>query len=271
MAILEQLAGWDVPNVAAAVVTADGVAETYGDLDHRFALASVTKLFTAWATLVAVEEGSIGLDTAVGQPGCTLAHLLAHAGGYPFNGPDPVSAPERTRIYSNSGFDLLADAVASRTAMAFDRYLAAAVFEPLAMTATTLDGSPAHGCWASTTDVARFAAELLRPQLLAPETAAAARTIQYPELSGIVPGVGKFDPCPWGLGVEIKGSKTPHWMSDALAPDAFGHFGGAGTMLVVDPTRDVAVVALGDLAFDQWPEALASWRGLTAALAEAYG
>lgn len=275
MAVLDQLADWEVPHVAAAVIAADGIAgpsivETYGDLDRPFRLASVTKLLTAWATLVAVEEGSIELATPVGQPGCTLRHLLAHAGGYPFDGRDPVATPERTRIYSNTGIELAADAVAERTAMPFDAYLGAAVFEPLAMTATVLDGSPAHDCRASTGDLARFAGELLRPQLLAPETAVLARTIEYPTLSGIVPGVGKFDPCPWGLGLEIKGSKSPHWMSDALSPESFGHFGGAGTMLAVDPARAVAVVALGDLPFDQWPAALTSWRSLTATLAETF-
>ena len=41
--------------------------------------------------------------------------------------------------------------------------------------------------------------------------AADASRPQYPDLGGIVPGVGSFDPCPWGLGFEIRGHKTPHW------------------------------------------------------------
>ena len=47
----------------------------------------------AWATLVAVEEGTVSLDDPVGQPGCTLRHLLAHAGGYPFDGTEPIARP----------------------------------------------------------------------------------------------------------------------------------------------------------------------------------
>lgn len=270
MAVLEQLNGWGAPHVAAAIVTTEGVVESFGDLDRPFRLASITKLFSAWATLVAIEEGSIALDTPAGQPGCTVRHLLSHAGGYPFDGRSPVSAPERTRIYSNTGIEIAADAVAAHTGMAFGDYLGAAVFEPLAMHAAVLRDSPAHGAWASVADLARFAGELLRPRLLAPETARAASTIQYPPLTGIVPGVGKFDPCPWGLGFEIKGGKSPHWISDALAPESFGHFGGSGTMLAVDPTRDIAVVALTDRPFDQWPDAVSSWRALTADIAEIY-
>ena len=39
----------------------------------------------AWATLIAVEEGVGTLEQPAGQPGCTLRHLLAHAGGYGFD------------------------------------------------------------------------------------------------------------------------------------------------------------------------------------------
>ncbi len=79
---------------------------------------------TAWAILVAVEEGVVSLDQPVGQPGCTLRHLLAHAGGYPFDGDDPIARPEATRIYSNSGFSLAARAVEDATDMTFADYLA---------------------------------------------------------------------------------------------------------------------------------------------------
>ena len=38
---------------------------------------------------------------------------------------------------------------------------------------------------------------------------------QFADLAGIVPDVGRFDPCPWGLGVEIRGNKAPHWTGRA--------------------------------------------------------
>ena len=80
-----------------------------------------------------------------------------------------------------------------------------------------------------------------------------------PSSAGIVPGVGRFDPCPWGLGVEIRGEKSPHWTGRANSPATFGHFGGAGTMMWVDPLADVGVVALTDRPFDEWrDEALPS-------------
>ena len=51
----------------------------------------------------------------------------------------------------------------------------------------------------------------------------------------------------------------------------FGHFGGAGTMMWVDPVANVGLVALTDLPFDRWSDTVVrSWRELSdAVLAEA--
>lgn len=264
---LAQLGSWPVPTAAAAIVGPDGVPAQCGPPDHRFRLASISKVCTAWAVLVAVEEGSVHLDEPAGPAGSTLRHLLSHAGGYPFDGERPLLAPERKRIYSNTGIEVAARHVAAATGIDFADYLREAVFEPLAMTSTALAGSPAHAVWSTLTDTARFAAELLRPRLLAPATAAQATTIQFATLDGTVPGLGTFRPCPWGLGPEIRGAKQPHWTGLANSPATFGHFGGAGTMLWVDPVADIALVALTDRPFDEWaPEALQHWSALSDAV-----
>jgi CubicO group peptidase (beta-lactamase class C family) len=258
---------WPVDHVAAGVFVAGSHPVTVGDQHHRYRLASLTKPLAAWATLVAVEEGVVGLDDAVGQPGCTLRHLLAHAGGYGFEGPDPVDRPGRTRIYSNTGYELAAAHVAERAAMPFGEYLGLGVFEPLDMDTTELDGSPAHGALSTCADILRFTGELIDPVLLARLTAADAVSPQFPDLSGIVPGVGRFTPCPWGLGVEIAGDKSPHWTGRARSPRTFGHFGGAGTMMWVDPDAGCALVALTDRPFDQWAaDALRRWAELSDAV-----
>lgn len=120
-------------------------------------------------------------------------------------------------------------------------------------------------------DLLRFIAELRTPQLVSVESALEFRSAQFPDLAGIVPGIGRFDPCPWGLGTELRGHKSPHWTGTRNTPSTFGHFGGAGTLLWVDPGVEVAVVALTDRPFDEWSaEALAQWpRFADAVLAEA--
>jgi CubicO group peptidase (beta-lactamase class C family) len=265
---LEQVATWPVPHAAVAVVAADGsVLGSYGDTGRPFRLASLAKPVTVWAVLVAVEDGSIGLDTPVGQPGCTLRHLLAHAGGYPFEGPEPISPPEQRRIYSNTGIELAVAATEAATGIPFGPYLAEAVFEPLGMTASELRGSPAHAIHSTVDDVVRLLAEWQRPALLAPETAADAVTPQYPNLAGIVPGVGRFDPCPWGLGFEIRGDKSPHWTGRANSAATYGHFGGAGTVMWVDPDARCGLVALTDRPFDDWSiDAMKLWPALADAV-----
>jgi CubicO group peptidase (beta-lactamase class C family) len=271
---LRRVSDWPVDHASAAVVRPGRASDVFGDLDRPYALASITKTLTAWATLIAVEEGVVTLDDPPRhidvQDGCTLRHLLSHAGGYAFDGSNPIARPERRRIYSNAGFELIATEVASASGMAFEQYLREAVFEPLAMLASELRGSPAHGVYSTTGDLARFAGEMLRPALLAPATAADAIRPQYADLSGIVPGVGSFTPCPWGLGVEIHGAKHPHWMGRGNSPETFGHFGGAGTMMWVDPVADCALLALTDRPTDAWiTDALRLWPELSdAVLAE---
>jgi CubicO group peptidase (beta-lactamase class C family) len=267
MNALHLVSRWPVPFAAAAVVGPHGVVTTWGDQDRVVRLASLSKPMSAWAMLVAVEEGIVELDQPMGQPGCTLRHLLSHAGGYPFDGRDPMAPPERTRAYSNGGIEIAADEVAAAAGMAFDDYLREAVFEPLAMHSSDLRGSPAHQVWSTCADTARFVSEMLRPQLLASDTAHEAARAQYPTLSGMVPGVGRFSPCPWGLGVEIAGDKSPHWTGRANSPATFGHFGGAGTMMWADPVADCGLVALTDRPFDEWAdEALRSWSELSDAV-----
>jgi CubicO group peptidase (beta-lactamase class C family) len=258
---------WPVTTVAAAVVLPDGTTHTVGPVDHEFRLASIAKMFVGWTSLIACEEGVVHLDQAVGQEGCTVRHLLAHAGGYAFDGPQPIAKPGLRRIYSNTGIELAAQAVAGAAEMPFERYLREAVFEPLGMRSTRLAGSPAHGVRSTVTDLLAFIHELRSPALLSEESATAFRTVQFPELSGLVPGVGRFQPCPWGLGTEIKGAKDPHWTGPSNSADTFGHFGGAGTLLWVDPGAQIALLALTDRPFDEWSaEALTLWPALADAV-----
>ena len=114
-------------------------------------------------------------------------------------------------------------------------------------------------------------AEVRAPTLISTETKALATTTHFPDLNGIIPGVGRFAPCPWGLGFEVRGVKQPHWTGTTNSPKTFGHFGGAGTFLWVDPAVGVACLSLTDRPFDEWAdEALRLWPQVSdAALAEA--
>jgi len=276
MSALHLVTDWPVDHVGAAIITDAGV-DHVGDLERSYALASLSKPITAWAIMIAVEEGVIDLDRPlqhVAAPeGATMRHLLSHAGGFAFDGEQPIAAIERSRIYSNTGFERAADELTAAATMPFDDYLSEAVLVPLGMTTTALHGSPAHGITSTLADTITFASELRRPRLLARSTVDELIRPQYPSLGGIVPGVGRFDRCPWGLGVELHGDKSPHWMGRANSAATFGHFGGAGTMMWVDPRADVAVVALTDRRFDEWSrEALQLWPAFSdAALAEARG
>ncbi len=103
---LTRIDAWGADPAAAAVVRPTGVAATHGDASRVHRWASVTKLATALTVLIAAERGLLDLDESAGPPGSTVRHLLAHASGLPFEGPDPIAAPGTRRIYSNPGFDV---------------------------------------------------------------------------------------------------------------------------------------------------------------------
>jgi CubicO group peptidase (beta-lactamase class C family) len=267
MRSLEQIDGWPCENAAVAVVSSGGVVASRGQVQHEFRWASVTKLLTASAVLVAAEEGILDLDEPAGPPASSVRHLLAHASGLPFEGNQPIARPGERRIYSNSGFDLLGEIVADRAEMPYDDYLRAAVLEPLALGKTRLRGRPSEGLSGPLEDLATCARELLAPRLLAPETRAEATTVAYPGLDGVLPGIGRQTPNDWGLGFELKNAKTPHWTGSRNSPTTFGHFGGTGTFLWVDPAFATACACLTDLEFGDW--ALQAWPALAdAVLAE---
>ena len=186
-----------------------------------------------------------------------MRHLLAHASGLPFEPGAPTSRVGARRVYSNVGFETLADHIATGAEMPFTDYLSEAVIGPLEMRAE-LAGSPASGLNGSLDDLLLLAAELQQPTLVAPETLAEATSVQFPGLAGVLPDFGRFDPNDWGLGVELRDAKSPHWTGSRNSPATFGHFGAAGTFLWVDPDAGVACgvvtnLEFGDWAKDAWP------------------
>ena len=238
----------------------------HGLRDRVFRWASVTKLVTALAALVAAEEGVIDLDEPAGPEGSTVRHLLAHASGLPFEPGGPTGRPGQRRIYSNVGFETLADHIAVRAEMSFVDYLRSGVLAPLGLKAE-LRGSPAADLHGSLDDLLLLARELQRPSLVAPETLAEATTVQFPGLAGVLPDFGRMDPNDWGLGFELRDGKAPHWTGARNSPGTFGHFGGSGTFLWVDPGAGVALGVLTNLEFGDW--AKEAWPRLSdAVLAE---
>ena len=267
---LAPVAEWPVGHAAVAVLRFDPsavrVGATVGPIEllgltgatgRPFPWASVTKPATALAVLIAAEEGTLSLDEPSGPPGSTVRHLLAHTSGLGPEGGPARARPGTRRIYSNAGYRLLADLVAERSGIAFAEYLSQGVLGPLGMVGATLDphargGAAAAGLAGSLDDLVALAREWAVPTLVSPETHRSAVSVQYPGTAGVLPGYQHFDPCDWGLGVEIRGSKQPHWTGATNSASTFGHFGRSGSFLWVDPVAGVACAGLGDRPFGPW-------------------
>jgi CubicO group peptidase (beta-lactamase class C family) len=265
---LRQVEEWPVGAAAVGVTRVNAEVGATGDRTAAFPWASVTKLATALASLIAAEEGAVELDDPAGPPGSTVRHLLAHASGLAPDGELPIAEPGTRRIYSNAGFEVLAGVVAHGAEMPFPEYLGQAVLEPLGLSAS-LDGSPASGVSGTLDDLLRLGRELLAPSLIARETLAEATTVAFPGLVGVLPGFGRMDPNDWGLGFELRDEKRPHWTGERNSRSTFGHFGQSGSFLWVDSEAGLACGCLADRGFGDW--AKEAWPRLSDSVLEEYG
>jgi len=263
------MAGWPVEEAAAGVTGPDGTLALGGRSDWSTRIASVSKIIVGMAALIALEEGTLTLGEAAGPHGSTVEHLLAHASGLAFDSGRMLSTPGRRRIYSNTGIEVFCRHLEARSGMSIDEYLTMGVFRPLGMKDTVLQGSAAHGFHSTIADLLLFGRELLSPTLVSAATLADAVQPHFPELPGVLPAFGSFDPNPWGLTFEIRDHKKPHWTGEQNSPATFGHFGGSGSFLWVDPVARLATVSLSNRDFDSW--ALVAWPGFSDRILAAYG
>ena len=274
LAALPALAQFDFPvAMIASELTVDGRVRTLveaGQIDEVFPFASVTKPIVAWSALVAVERGLLDLDAPAGAgtahsaagamlPGATVRHLLAHASGIAFDSDAVLAVPGTRRIYSNRGIEILGERLEEATATPLERWIETTVLEPLGMSSVLVPGSPAHSGEGSARDLAVFARELAAPRLISADSAREATSVVFPGLDGILPGYGRQAPNDFGLGVEVRGRKRPHWTGTTSSPATFGHFGQSGSFIWVDPEARRQAVFLGARPFGRahaahWPE-----------------
>ncbi|OZB85695.1 serine hydrolase domain-containing protein, partial [Microbacterium sp. 13-71-7] len=173
------------------------------------------------------------------------------------------------RIYSNAGFDALAAHVAEAVGMDFSDWMLREVTLPLGMERTDVTGRPSAGASASIEDLLIFGREVLRPTLIPAALRDLALTVSHQGLRGLVPGYGSFPDNQWGLGFELKGVKSPHWLGDGLPPETAGHFGALGSFLFIDRSRDVAAAFLSGVPFGEEHKRI--WPPLTEEIVTRYG
>ncbi|MGB3307955.1 MAG: serine hydrolase domain-containing protein [Thermomicrobiales bacterium] len=132
-------------------------------------------------------------------------------------------------------------------------------------------GIPWGGYYGTASDVVRFAGSFISGYVehLRPESAAEMTSDQVHGLAGGVDSAGvRWDPGFWGLGWEVKGSKTRHWTGTLTAPQTFCHWGQSGTLVWADPTRELALAVLGNRTVIKrpWPLSPARWSELSDAV-----
>ncbi|MCB1137301.1 MAG: beta-lactamase family protein [Leptospiraceae bacterium] len=136
-------------------------------------IASLTKSFTAVATMTLVEDGLIDLDASISRYGVhvsrrefgqiTVRDLLLHTSGISYGSTQPSYAPGIRHQYSNGNYLHLATIIENVSRMSYQDYLEHAIFEPLNMRETSaspgIKGS--SGISSSVHDLSRFGRMLL--------------------------------------------------------------------------------------------------------------
>lgn len=234
-------------------------AAEYGDISAVRPWASVSKMAVAMAFGVEMDWGLHAYTEMVGPRGANFANLLSHSSGLGLEEGDPVVPVGTKRVYSNYGVDYAVAAIVGDNPAA--EWLDDRVFVPLGMESTALIDRPASGVSGSTEDMEKLAIAWLRPDGLGAITRDRMIRPYLPDLAGIVPGLGRFTPCPWGMGPEIRGEKH-HWMGDWL-PTSFGHFGMSGSLMLLNLEEGIGVVATTTEDFGPWARSL--WPNWTSA------
>ncbi len=231
------------------------IVEQGGDQHVVRPWASVSKMAVAMAFAVEVDWGLHQITENFGPRGATLSNLLSHSSGLGLEDGDPMVPIATKRVYSNAGIDHAVQVVTNGNSPS--EWLEDRVFRGLGMSSARLDGRPSSGVVGSTEDLLRLGVAWLRADGISLETRNRFVKPFLPDLDGIVPGFGRFTPCPWGLGPEVRGDKR-HWMGEWLA-SSFGHFGQSGAMMLMNVDENIGLVAtstegFGPWAVELWPE-----------------
>ncbi len=218
-----------------------------------------------------------GLDWA------QLTQALLHA--------PPLVPPGRQVLYSNLGPGLAALCVERATGLAFAQALRELVLAPLGVEAWLGDEPPRAPAWVGGqkgrhvgTELesfnSRFWRSLAMPWAGMVTTAAGAMALVRafgPGGEGFLPATLRADAtsnqtgdlgggfsfwrewrtCAWGLGVELRGDKQPHY-AGACAPESWGHLGGSGAFAWHDPTVDLTWFVGSPMVSFPWADAIAT-------------
>jgi beta-lactamase class C len=191
-----------------------------------------------------------------------------------------LEAPPWTRVqYSNVGYGLLALVVEAATSQPFPAALRELVLTPLGVSGF-LGEEPPHPPalladvrgrhqgtaiepfnsrfyrslalpWAGLVADAAGALALVRAffgmphGFLSEPLRAAASANQTGDLPGGFIDPLRWERCPWGLGPDILGEKTPHWAPHEAGAASFGHSGASGALTWVAPEHKIAWAILG--------------------------
>lgn len=253
------------------VIDSIGEEHFFGDRETPYELASITKIINAITICDVVASGFVNLSDQVNDPrfkynDVYLYDLLAHTSGLSFTGKEKQVAPRSKRVYSNYAVELAAGFVGMKLQDEFGLISVqdlfndglGAILREVKNAKIDFYGSPAYGAHANLNALSALAQQMRNPTFIDEEMHGQMTSTYLNNLKGTIPGWGNYKDCAFGIGYEIKSTKSPHWMGSLSSDKSFGHFGQTGVFIMHDPVNNISIVALGDREFDKtlkklWP------------------
>ena len=162
--LASHLAAW--PGVAAAgLVTTEGEVAVAGAVEQPFPWVFGDQAAGLHDHAGRRERGTVALEDAAGPPGSSLAHLLAHASGLPFEGQErPWHPPGGAGLTPTPVWNRPPPSSRAAPGRVFREYLGSSG-NPAdsGMRHTVVEGLPAHGGSGPLGDLLLLARELWRP------------------------------------------------------------------------------------------------------------
>lgn len=227
-----------------------------------------------------------------GAPGELPAHAAPYTADLTWQGlagaclaTPPEMEPWTRVVYSNVGYGLAAIIVERTTGQAFNEALTELVLRPLGIegylgiepprlpvhvsgiggehVGSALEpfnsafwrslGLPWGGLVTTAAGAIALAqAFAMTASFLPPRLAGEATSDQTRGLPGGIADFFEWPRAAWGLGVELRGVKEPHWLARDVTPGSFGHAGSSGCFVWHDPSAAVTWAVLGTLRLDAW-------------------
>jgi CubicO group peptidase (beta-lactamase class C family) len=164
-----------------------------------------------------------------------------------------LAKPEEKRIYSIAGYRVIAKVLENQLSISFPTLVKDLILNNCELFDMSPPVTGDSGLKGTIEGLYKLSKRLLLADIpgISAESLKKSTSNHFGVSLGVVPGIGFYSDNSWGLGFEIKGKKTGHWMPKCASLETFGHFGRSGAFFFVDPLNLIAFSGISRYGFQK--------------------